>query len=189
MSSIKMMRAAKAGYMVLAALFCIMGGTMLFCPGLTLDMISWGVGVIFAAFGIIRIIGFYSRDPYALVFQYDPVMGVVAIALGAVLMLHRNLAVNVLGLVLGVEIIADNLFKIQTALDARRFGLHTWWLMLLLAVIAVIAGALLLLCPFEGIRVWVQVMGFSLVSQGVISFCMALCAIRIPPRRMTDVIA
>lgn len=189
MGSIKLIRTAKTGYLVLAALFCIMGIAMLVLPDITPDMIGWGAGAIIAAFGIVRIIGHYSRDPYGLAFQHDPVLGVLAVALGSVLIFRRSLAVNVLALVLGVELLADNLFKVQTAMEARRFGLGTWWLMLALAVIAVIAGILLIVCPFEGMRAWVRVMGISLMAQGVMSFCVALCAIHIPPQRTLDVAA
>jgi len=183
MCSIRMIRTAKTGYLVLAALFCAMGAAMLAWPEITLDMIGWGTGAIFVVFGIVRIIGFCSRDPYGLAFQHDPVLGILAIALGALLMFRRNLAVNVLGLVLGVGLAADNLFKVQTALEAKMFGLDTWWLLLALAIVAMVAGALLIVCPFQGMRAWVRVMGASLIAQGVMSFCVALCAIRIPPRR------
>ena len=189
MSSIKLIRTAKAGYLVLAALFCTMGIVMLVLPDITLDMIGWGAGAIITAFGIVRIIGHCSRDPYGLAFQHDPVLGVLAIALGLVLIFRRSLAVNLLALVLGVEMLADNLFKVQTAMEARRFGLGTWWLMLALAVVAVIAGILLIVCPFEGMRAWVRVIGISLMTQGVMSFCVGLCAIHIPPQRTLDIAA
>ena len=189
MCSIKMIRTAKTGYLILAALFCAMGVALLTWPEVTVDVIGWGAGAILAAFGIVRIIGHYSRDPYGLAFQHGPVLGVLAIALGSVLIFHRSLAVNVLALVLGIELLADNLFKVQTAMEARRFGLGTWWLMLALAVIAVIAGILLIVCPFEGMRAWVRVIGISLMTQGVMSFCVGLCAIHIPPQRTLDIAA
>jgi len=189
MCSIKLIRAAKTGYLVLAALFSIMGVAMLTWPDITPDMISWGAGAVFAGFGVVRIIGHCSRDPYGLAFEHDPVLGILAIALSVALMLRRNMAVNLLALVLGVEMVADNLFKIQTALEARRFGLATWWLLLALAIAAVVAGILLIVCPFQGMRAWVRVIGAAMLSQGLISFCVALCAIRIPPRRQLDAAA
>ena len=189
MYTVKLIRTAKAGYLVLAALFCAMGVALLTRPDLPVEAIGWGLGAILAAFGIVRIIGYCSRDLYGLAFQHDPAMGVIVIALGLVLMFRHNLAVNVLCLVLGVEMVADNLFQIQTALDARRFGLSTWWLMLALAVATVVVGALLIACPFQGMRVLVQMMGVSLLSQGALSFCVALCAIKTGPRRGAHIVA
>ena len=69
MGSIKLIRTAKTGYLVLAALFCVMGIAMLALPNITVDMIGWGAGAIIAAFGIVRIIGHYSRDPMSFSFS------------------------------------------------------------------------------------------------------------------------
>ena len=189
MDSIKLIRAAKAGYLILAALFCAMGAAMLAWPEDAADLVGWGAGAIFTAFGVVRIVGHCSHDPYGLAFQHDPALGILAIALGLALMQRRNLAVNLLGLLLGVELVADNLFKVQTALEARRFGLSTWWLLLALAVAAAGAGAMLIAWPFRGAQTWVRAMGVALAAQGVLSFCVALCAIRVPLRRRLDAVA
>jgi uncharacterized membrane protein HdeD (DUF308 family) len=189
MGSIKLIRTAKTGYLVLAALFCVMGIAMLALPNITVDMIGWGAGAIIAAFGIVRIIGHYSRDPYGLAFQHDPSLGVLAIALGSALMFRRNLPVNVLGLVLGVELVADNLFKVQTAMEARRFGLGAWWLLLALAAVAIVAGSLLIACPFQDTPALIRAMGLSLLTQGLLSVCVALCAIRVPTRQRLNAVA
>ena len=189
MGSTKLIRAAKTGYLILAALFCAMGIAMLTSPDSSARMLGWGTGTALAAFGIVRIIGFFSKDIYCLAFQHDPALGALAIALGLVLMFRCGLAVNTLCLVLGVEMVTDNLLKIQTAVEARRFGLQTWWLMFALAVATAAVGALLIACPFQGMRVLVQMMGVSLLSQGALSFCVALCAIKTGPRRGADMIA
>ncbi len=189
MGSIKLIRTAKAGYLILAALFCAMGIAMLASPDSSAQMLGWGSGVALAAFGIVRIIGFFSRDSYCLAFQNDPALGALAIALGMVLIFRRGVAANTLCLVLGVEMVTDNLLKIQTALEARRFGLNTWWLMLALAVSTAAVGALLIACPFQETRAMIQAAGAALLSQGVLSFCVALSAIKITPRRRLDAVA
>ena len=61
---------------------------------------------------------------------------ILLFALGLVLLIKPESAMNILCVVLGVEIVTDGLFKIQTAIDARRFGLSTWWLILSAAVLA-----------------------------------------------------
>ena len=101
MGSIKLIRTAKAGYLILAALFCAMGIAMLASPDSSAQMLGWGSGVALAAFGIVRIIGFFSRDSYCLAFQNDPALGALAIALGMVLIFRRGVAANTLCLVHG----------------------------------------------------------------------------------------
>ena len=43
-----------------------------------------------------------------------------------------------------IYILTDGLFKIQIAVDARRFGLRRWWLILTEAILAAILGLVLI---------------------------------------------
>ena len=53
---------------------------------------------------------------------------------------------------MGIAILADGLFKIQIAMDARRFGIGTWWLILCLAVLTGFVGLLVVFRPAESAR-------------------------------------
>lgn len=54
----------------------------------------------------------------------------------------------------GIPVLADGLFKIQVAVDAKRFGIGQWWLVLLLAVLTGVIGLLLVLRPRRARRRW-----------------------------------
>ena len=185
MRSTRLIWAAKISYALLSAAFCALGIAMLSRPGFSAGMIGWVTGAALVAFGIARLVGFLSRDLYRLAFQHDSVLGTIAIALGLVLILRRGVAVEALCLVLGVGIAADGLFKIKTALDAKRFGLNTWWLVLLLAAISTAVGVWLALSPAGG-RLLVCLTGASLLALGALNLCVALCAIKIIPHQVAD---
>lgn len=184
MRSTMMIKTAKISYMVLSAVFCAMGIVLLTRPDCDMQVIGRVTGAALAAFGAVKLLGFYSKDLYRLAFQHDHVLGILSIALGLMLLLRRGMNAGVLCLVLGVEIVTDGLFKVQTALDARRFGLNTWWLMLALAAIAAAIGAWLVVC--DGGRTLVLLSGVSLLAQGLLNLCVALCAIRITPNRQPN---
>ena len=78
--------------------------------------------------------------------------------------------------------------EVQTALDARRFGLNTWWLILALAVAAGGIGIALLILPAAGGQTLVQLLGASLIAQGLLNLCVALCAVKIIAHQQPDVI-
>ena len=178
-----MIKTAKISYMILSAVFCAMGIVLLTRSDCSMEVIGRVTGAALAAFGAVKLLGFYSKDLYRLAFQHDHVLGVLSIVLGLMLLLRHGMTESVLCLVLGVEIVTDGLFKIQTALDARRFGLNTWWLMLVLAAIAAVIGAWLVVCPYDGGRTPLLLTGVSLLAQGLLNLCVALCAIRIVPNR------
>ena len=188
MRSTKMIRAAKLGYIIFSALFCAFGILMIARPGYSAALISRLVGILLITFGIIKIVGFYSRDLYRLAFQHDLAMGILTFALGLLMVLKPGWALNVLTLMLGIEVITDGLFKVQTSLDARRFGLNTWWLILALAIMTGIVGAALIIAPSESGRMLVQLLGASLIAEGVLNLCVALCAIKIIAHQQPDII-
>ena len=88
----------------------------------------------------------------------------------------------------GIPVLADGLFKIQVAVEARRFGIGQWWLVLLLAVLTGVIGLLLVLRPAEGARVMVMLMGASLLLDGALNLSVALCAVKVVDHQRPDVI-
>ena len=110
------------------------------------------------------------------------------IALGLALALKSGWALSLLSLTLGIMTITDGLFKVQTSLDAKRFGLQNWWLMLALAVLAGAAGAALIVWPFKGMGTPGWLLGMCLIALGILNLCVALCAVKIIAHQQPDVI-
>ena len=189
MRSVKMIRAAKAGYVALSALFCALGALLMLRPGLSIAVIGDIVGAALIAFGAVKLMGYFSKDLYRLAFQFDLAFGILLIALGLAILMRPNLAVNALCIILGIEIIADGLFKLQTALDARRFGLERWWLILALAVLAGAVGAVLVMNPVEGARAIAALLGGALLAEGALNLSVALCAVKIIRHQQPDAAA
>ena len=188
MRSTGMIRAAKLGYIVLSAVNCAVGMWMIAGPGIPVDRISVLLGALTVAFGIIKLIGYFSRDLYRLAFQHDLALGLLLIALGLALALKSGWALSLLSLTLGIMTITDGLFKVQTSLDAKRFGLQNWWLMLALAVLAGAAGAALIVWPFKGMGTPGWLLGMCLIALGILNLCVALCAVKIIAHQQPDVI-
>jgi uncharacterized membrane protein HdeD (DUF308 family) len=188
MRSTKIIRAAKIGYIILSAIFCGLGILLMADPRMSVALIGDIVGIVLVAFGIIKLVGYFSKDLYRLAFQFDLAFGILLIAMGLVLLIKPESAMNILCIILGIEIIADGLFKVQTSLDARRFGLNTWWLILSLAIIAGAIGAVLIFYPSESVRALTWVLGLSLLVEGVLNLCVALCAIKIIEHQRPDAI-
>ena len=129
--------------------------------------------------GVIKLIGYLSRDLYQLAFQFDLAFGILLMALSAVFLLRPVRMMSFLCMAVGIAILADGLLKIQTAIDARRFGLRTWWLILVMAIVAGTAGMLLMLRPSQSAQVLTGLMGISLLAEGLLSLCVALCAVKV----------
>ncbi|MGN0991503.1 MAG: HdeD family acid-resistance protein [Candidatus Ventricola sp.] len=188
MRSVKALRTAKIGYIIISAILCALGILLIAKPDISLSLIGVIVGIVLIVFGVIKLIGYFSKDLYQLAFQFDLAFGILLIALSIAILIHPENMMNFLCIVLGISILADGLFKIQTALDARRFGLKEWWLILSLAVIAGVIGAVLIFRPAESARILTILLGISMLSEGILNLCVVLCAVRVRRQRQANVI-
>lgn len=126
------------------------------------------------AYGIIKITGYFSKDLYCLAFQYDFACGIFLVALGIVVLCIMNRYDGTYFMAaMGILILLDSLLSIQTSLDARRFGLETWKIILLFSVLSGVSGVILI------IRNTLKVAGCALLAEGAMRHYIVHCTVRL----------
>ena len=173
---------------ILSLLLCALGVVLMIWPGLSVTAIGIASGVMLIVLGLVKLLGYFSRDLYRLAFQFDLALGILLLVLGCVILSSPDRAMSFLCLVLGIAVMCEGLFKLQMALDARRFGLRTWWLMLIVAVLTGLVGVALTFRPVESAQTLTVLMGISLLAEGVLNLITALCAVKIVKGQQADVI-
>ena len=171
--------AVKTGYIVVSVLFCVLGAVLLVMSERCVPWIGRALGIGMVVCGAIKLGGYFSKDLFRLAFQYDLAFGSLLIAVGIIALCHPGEAMSFLCVMFGIPVLADGLFKIQIAVDARRFGIPQWWLVLALAVLTGVIGLLLVLRPTEGAQALVMLMGVSLLLDGALNLSVALCAVKV----------
>lgn len=187
MRSVTAMRAAKIGYIIMSALFCVTGLVLMLAPETALTWLGRLLGIFVILFGGIKLVGYFSRDLFRLAFQYDFAFGILLVVLGILTLSHPNSTMNFLAVILGIPVLADGLFKIQIALDSQRFGIRCWWLILILAVLTCVVGIILVFRPAVGSLVMTIFMGASLLLDGILNLCVALFTVKIVANQWPDV--
>ena len=188
MRSVAPMRVAKIGYIIMSVLLCVFGVLLIADPDISLSVIGIVCGALFIVFGLVRLVGYFSKDLYRLAFQYDLAFGLLMIALGIIMLLSPESLMNFICIALGLSIFADGLFKVQIAIDSKRFGLSTWWLILALAVITVVVGIVLVARPSDSSRVLIVLMGVSMLCEGLLDLGTVITAVKIIKHQQPDVI-
>lgn len=188
MGTKNILHAAKNSYIAMSAAFCALGVLLILFPGISVSAVGIIAGIMLIAFGIVKLIGYFSRDLYQLAFQFDLAFGVLLIVLGTVILVSPDRALVFLCIVLGIAILTDGLFKLQSSLDARRFGLKVWGLLLGLAVCAGIIGTLLLLHPSESAKGLMILLGIGMLFEGLLNLYFALYAVKILRKGQPEVI-
>lgn len=185
MRSVVPMRIAKWGYIVISSVLCVLGAAAILLPAPSEKYCGICLGILLLAFGIIKLVGYYSKDLFRLAFQYDWQFGLFLMIFGLIALLRPEESLNFLCIALAVYIILDSLFKVRIAQTAKEFGIRSWWLILILASLSGFAGILLLLRPWESA---VILLGINLLTAGILNIAVAMICVKIIRHQKPDVI-
>lgn len=179
MSRNNRIKAAKLGYILISVALSVLGVILLAVPDFSATILCCLGGVIMILFGVVKIIGYCSKDLYRLAFQFDLAFGILLIALGLLLIARTNSMITILCTIMGIYVLADALLKIQIAIDSKAFGIQKWWLILSAAILTGIAGFLLIFRPSESTRIVMVLFGLTLLTEGILNLITILTAVKI----------
>lgn len=179
---------AKAGYIVMSLVFCGAGVLFIAKPELSAVAISRALGAAMILFGAIKLVGYFSKDLFRLAFQYDLGFGLLLIALGILVLAKPAGVLDFIFIALGIAILTDGLFKVQIAVDSKRFGIPTWWLTLTLAMVTGVVGLVLVFRPWDSVRLLTALLGAALLAEGILNLCVAVSTVKIVGHQRPDVI-
>lgn len=155
----------KWGYIIVSVFFLALGVLMVVRPDSSLPLICRCLGILTAIFGVVRIIQYFLRAPQGIGQRYDFAGGVFCLLIAALLIWRAAEIVSILSVVIGIFILIDSVFKLQVAFDARRAGVSSWIMMMILACVSLLLGILLVFDTFRGQAVLSIIMGAALIYE------------------------
>lgn len=188
MRSTASMRVAKIGYIVMSVVFCAVGLMFIIRSDVSAAFLGYLLGISMVVFGAIKIVGYFSKDLFRLAFQYDLEFGVILIVLGVIVLAKPLDVLNFVFIATGIATLADSLFRIRIAMDAKRFGIESWWMILAIAVATGAIGIILIVRPWESAGVLTVLLGISLLAEGLLNLCVAISTVKIVKNQYPDVI-
>lgn len=188
MRSILPMKLAKAGSVILSLFICVLGLFLIFNPGFSPGILGNYAGAVMIAFGIVKIIGYFSKDLYRLAFQYDLAFGLLMITIGIMVILEPGNVIDSICVAIGISAIMDGFLKVQISIDSRVFGIKLWWLILISAIATVGVGIMLLFRTAESTRVLMLLLGFSMLAQGILNLLTTILTVKIIRHQYPDII-
>ena len=165
-------------YSILTICLILVGAVLLIAPGIALDVVGIIFGIYMIIYGAVKIMGYFAKDAYQLAFQFDLALGIVIAIVGIVFVCRTARVVQLLSTCIGIVMLVDATFKIQTSIDSKRFGISRWWLMLILAVIVAAIGILLILMPGETTRLMVRLIGLNLCMDGILNLVIVIDTVK-----------
>ena len=95
------------------------------------------------------------------------VIGVISAAIGIFALFSPSSIRDILSVILGLIVVIDSLIGIKRAFTLRELGLQSWWVLLLLSVIAAFLGVLFMIQKEIFGRALLMIVGAVLLYQGL----------------------
>ena len=186
MRSVAPMKIAKIGYIVMSVLFCAAGVLFIAMPEMSTEIIGVCIGIAMILFGIVKLIGYFSKDLFRLAFQFDLEFGILMIILGVIVLINPENLMVFICIALGISILLDGLFKIRIAMDSRQFGIKSWWLILSLAIVTGVIGVFLIFDSVIGSQILSVLLGLTLLSEGILNLYTVISTVLIVKNQAPD---
>lgn len=182
----KKLKMARAGYLIMSIVFYISGVLSIFLPDISPLGTCMASGIVLIAYGVIKIIGYFSKDLYCLAFQYDLACGLFLMVLGVIVLSCSQRIIPYLSAGLGVLVLLDSVLSIQMSKDARQFGLETWNVILTASVITGVLSVLMIVSPFR-VRLSKHIVaGSTLLAEGFKNQCVVFCTVSTIETRFSE---
>ena len=154
---------------LLSSLFLLLLGLLLFFKSSeTLVGISYLVGGVLIALGVIAIINFLRNGSKDIFVELNIVYGIVSIVAGIFLVTVPEFIGSIIPIVVGIAVIISSSFKVQQALVLKNLDSKYFLHSLIMARVCLVCGVVILFNPFTSAVVVTSVIGLFMIIYAVL---------------------
>lgn len=153
-------------YLILTLAVLTFGICLIIWPGISAEILCYALGAILLIVGGARIVCYFQRGISVLWHRYELPLGLLDVLVGIYFFSHPANVLLILPMVVGIVVIVDSVFHLQTALELRDIGVKRWWMILVFAIVSILAAIGLIRNPFEGSLTLMVYLGICLVIDG-----------------------
>ena len=157
----------KPSWFCSAIVTIIIGLILVLFPTATLTSVSYVVGGVAIAMGVIRAVRYFKLDhTYPFLFQSDLVVGLLSVGFGIFMVSQPETVLSLMPLIFGMLLVGCGVGGILRAVDAKKAGFTSWGVLLALAIVSIVLGWLIMMNPFGALEISVAIIGGCLIYQG-----------------------
>lgn len=154
---------------LITSLFLIALGVLLFLESTaTIIVISYVIGSVIIALGVISGIKFFSNLNSENKTELDLVYGIISVILGIIIINNPEGVASIIPAILGVCIIISSATKLQYAFELRANKNNLWKTTMVLSIISTVCGLVLLFNPFEFADFFTKIVGIFIIVYAVL---------------------
>ena len=149
-------------------IYFIAGLLLLIWPGLMVEITKWGLIIVLAVYGIIKIISYFRMTPEDGANTIAFAGALLAFSLAIYILIDAASFAEIFPRVWGLIILLGGFMKIQDSIDTLRLHAKGWWIMLIGAVISLVLGIIAVIRPEFILNSIALFLGISLIVEAII---------------------
>ena len=161
------------GYLLLAIMLCVCGALIILYPNESMTTVCYIIAITTLIGGIIQVVKILSNRHRGAGFAFSIITAAVTIICGVVAFIFPEAVMSIYPMFIGLFIVIDGSFKLQTVINSKRYKMKMWWFLLILSCLSILGGFLCIrvrLVPEENFRIFSFMLGASLFMCGLQNF-------------------
>ena len=149
---------------IISSISLIILGLMLFFQAeTTIISISYIIGAVLIALGVLSGIRFISGLNSNNLNELDIVYGVVCVVLGILIITNPTAIASAIPIVVGVIIVLNSVIKLHYSLELKEAKNELWKSTMIMSTIMTVCGVILIFNPFAGAVFITKIIGFLII--------------------------
>ena len=146
----------------------ILGILLIFYSEITIVSISYVIGAILVAIGVLAILKFIKAYNNSNKNELDMVYGVVSIVLRIIVVTNPEGIASIIPFVVAIVIIISSATKLQYSLELKKNNNDLWKSTMIVSIITMLCGVLLIFNPFQGVVMFTRVVGILILIYAIL---------------------
>ena len=146
----------------------ILGILLIFYSEVTIVSISYVVGAILIAIGVLAILKFIKAYNLSSRNELDIVYGIVSVVLGIVVITNPEAIASIIPIVVAIIIIISSATKLQYSLELKKSDNELWKSTMIISIITMLCGVLLIFNPCQGAIMFTRIVGILILIYAVL---------------------
>lgn len=152
---------------VQAILLVIVGAVLLLMPGITMITVVYILAFMLTICGAWAIISVFRNGGPKDGNTPTLVLGIALLIIPILMFIMPNVVAEFISLLVGILLIVSGMLNCVRSFEIRKDSSNTWKISMVISIIIACAGILLLCNPFAAASLFVQVLGISLIANGI----------------------
>ena len=145
----------------------VLGGVLLFWPGLTMGLICQFVGAALGITGVLTAAVFFTQPKDSPFRAASLIAGIPLALLGLFIFLRPSFLIEFIPIVVGAIVLLDGIMNLLETFDLMKQKYSKWWISLIFAALTITMGILLIMRPFGVAKFVMQAIGVIMLYNGL----------------------